>query len=195
MMQQKKEKCFNSHIKRSVMIEGIIIALFGIIAMVWPNMTLGLIAMIFGIFVLVWGVVNFIKSFLSIGLPAWWLELIFSIIAIALGVFLIRDTNIGITFLIVIIGTLLVARGLVDLAIALLNDFTETKELRLLHFILGLLGVLAGIIILSQPIISGKVLAWMLGIIAVVAGIAIIVLSFRVPCKDKTEKIKININK
>src|SRR6187431_486212 len=71
---------------------GVIAILFGILALFWPQITVGLLILFFGIFVLIWGIVGIITSITSISKEKfWWLELIFSLLALGLGVYMLRN--------------------------------------------------------------------------------------------------------
>ena len=71
---------------------GVVSILFGIVALFWPGLTVGLLVILFSVFILVWGVIGIIVSISSTSTDKfWWLELIFSILAIGLAVYLLRN--------------------------------------------------------------------------------------------------------
>lgn len=163
-----------------VVAQGVLAILFGIAALFWPGATLVIIVILFAVFVLVWGIVNFVHSLISMGrVSTWWLELIFSLLTIGLGVYLLRNTLVSIGLFILLVGFTFVARGAVDLLKAFLSHDREVKDTRLLHVIGGLLGIVAGVIVLSQPAASGVAIVWIMGLYAVLQGALVIAVSMK----------------
>lgn len=163
-----------------VVTQGVVAILFGIAALFWPGATLAIIVILFGVFVLVWGIVEFIHSLLSMGrVSTWWLELIFSLLIIGLGVFLLRNTLISIGLFILLVGFTFIIRGGVDLLKAFLSKEQDVKDTRLLHVIGGLLGIIAGIIVLSQPAASGVAIVWIIGLYSVLQGAMVIAIAMK----------------
>lgn len=163
-----------------VVTQGVLAILFGIAALFWPQATVTILVILFGVFVLVWGIVEFIHSLISMGkVSTWWLELIFSLLTIGVGVFLLRNTLLSFGLFILLVGFTFVVRGAVDLLKAFLSKDKEVKDTRLLHVIGGLLGIVAGIIVLSQPVASGVAIVWIVGLYSVLQGALVIAISFK----------------
>jgi len=119
-----------------VVAEGVLAILAGIAMLFWPGATAVLLVVLFGIFVLVWGVVDLIRSLLGIGkVSTWWLELIFSVLTIGLGVFLLRNTEISLAIFILLIGFIFILRGVVDLLTAFFSRDADVKEARALFVV------------------------------------------------------------
>jgi uncharacterized membrane protein HdeD (DUF308 family) len=161
--------------------QGVLAVLFGIASLFWPGATLVLLVILFGIFVLVWGIVDLIRSLVTIGKNnTWWLEMLFSILVIGLGVFLLRNTLVSIGVFITLVGFTFVLRGVIDLLTAFFSKEKDVAEARSLYFVTGLLGLVAGIIVLSQPVASGLAFIWIVGLYAVLQGALTIAISLRV---------------
>ena len=158
-----------------VIAEGVLAILAGIAMLFWPGLTLVLLVVLFGIYVLVWGIIELIRSLLGMGRAKfWWLELIFSVLVIGLGVFMLRNLALSIELVILLIGFTFIVRGLVDLLIAFFSKDEQTKEMRTFFGITGVIGIVAGIIVLSQPVASGLAFVWIVGLYTVLSGSVLI---------------------
>ena len=165
---------------------GVVSILFGILALFWPGLSVSLFILMFGIFVLVWGVIGIIVSISSTGTDKfWWLELIFSILAIGLAVYLLRNPVEAAKIWIFFVGLTFLVRGVVDILEGLF-DSNRTGGNRVLAVILGGLGIVAGIITLTYPVSAGLVVIWIIGLYALLYGALLIAFSFR--AKAELEK-------
>ena len=165
---------------------GVVSILFGIVALFWPGLTVGLLVILFSVFILVWGVIGIIVSISSTSTDKfWWLELIFSILAIGLAVYLLRNPVVAAMIWIFSIGLTFLVRGVVDILEGLF-DGNRTGGERVLAFILGALGIVAGIITLLYPISAGLAVVWIIGLYALLYGSLLIAFSFR--AKAELEK-------
>lgn len=165
---------------------GVVSILFGILALFWPGLTVALFIMLFSIFVLVWGIIGIIVSISSTSTDKfWWLELIFSILAIGLAIYLLRNPVEAAKIWIFSIGLTFLVRGVVDILEGLF-DGNRTGGDRVLAVILGALGIVAGIITLTYPISAGLVVVWIIGLYALLYGSLLIAFSFR--AKAELEK-------
>ena len=158
---------------------GVVSILFGIVALFWPGLTVGLLVILFSVFILVWGVIGIIVSISSTSTDKfWWLELIFSILAIGLAVYLLRNPVVAAMIWIFSIGLTFLVRGVVDILEGLF-DGNRTGGDRVLAFILGALGIVAGIITLLYPVSAGLAVVWIIGLYALRYGAFLIAFSFR----------------
>lgn len=165
---------------------GVVSILFGIVALFWPGLTVALLIILFSIFILIWGVIGIIVSISSTSTDKfWWLELIFSILAIGLAVYLLRNPVVAALIWIFSIGLTFLVRGVVDILEGLF-DGNRTRGERVLAFILGALGIVAGIITLLYPVSAGLAVVWIIGLYALLYGSLLIAFSFR--AKAELEK-------
>lgn len=159
---------------------GVVSILFGILALFWPGLTVALFIVLFGVFVLIWGIVGLIVSLSSISTDKfWWLELVFSILAVGLAVYLLRNPDAAAEIFIVFMGLVFLVRGLVDLLEGIFGDGGKAGG-RWPSAILGLLGLVAGAITLTYPISAGLAVVWIIGLYAVLYGSMVIAFAFRV---------------
>lgn len=157
---------------------GVVSILFGILALFWPGLTIALFIVLFSVFLLVWGIVGLIVSISSISIEKfWWLELIFSLLAIGLAVYLLRNPVVAAQVFIFFIGLTFLVRGVIDILEGLF-DGKLTGGTRLLAFLLGALGIVAGIVTLTYPVAAGLAVVWVIGLYAVLYGSLLIAFSF-----------------
>jgi uncharacterized membrane protein HdeD (DUF308 family) len=158
---------------------GVVSILFGVLALFWPGLTVGLLIVLFGVFVLIWGVVGLIISLASISTDKfWWLELIFSLLAVGLAVYLLRNPVAAATIFVFFIGLTFLVRGVIDILESLF-DPKKAGGNRVLGIVLGAIGIIAGIITLTYPVTAGLAVVWIIGLYAVLYGSLIVAFSFR----------------
>lgn len=151
------------------LLQGVAAIFFGIVAIFWPGLTLVTLVYLFSAFVLAWGIVEVIHGFLSIRRrDTWWLTLLFGLIGLGAGIYLVRHPQVSFTALVVIIGLVLIGRGLLDLIGAVLERRSASQ--RTLTLIIGAAALIAGIVLLFQPEAGGVAFVWILGLYALVFG-------------------------
>lgn len=159
--------------------QGVLAILFGVLALFWPGLTVALLILFFGVFVLIWGIVGLIVSLAQIGSNKfWWLELLFSVLAVGLAVFVLRNPEETAKIFVLFIGLTFLVRGVIDLLEGLF-DGSKTGDNRAFHILAGILGVLAGIITLVNPVSAGVAVVWVIGLYAVLYGSLAIAFAFR----------------
>lgn len=170
-MASKEERQLSKQLWGLLVAEGVVAILAGLALLLWPGATLVILIVLFGVFVLVWGIVELVKSLLSIGkIGTWWIQLIFSLLVIGLGVFLLRNVGITIAVFILLIGFTFIARGLMDILIGFFSKEKEVRENRILFFVMGIIGIVAGVLVFAQPVSSGLVFIWVVGLYAILQG-------------------------
>ncbi len=150
---------------------GFAVALFGIVALFWPGLTMLTFVMLFGLFVLVSGVIALVRGFtdLSRGRSMWWLQLLYGIAAIGIGVYLMRHQGVTYATLVLLLGFTFIIQGVVDLVRGLFGNMAYATG-RALALIAGVLGIVAGVFVFSQPEASGIAFVWIVGLYALILG-------------------------
>ncbi|MGD8373651.1 MAG: DUF308 domain-containing protein [Candidatus Woesebacteria bacterium] len=173
---KKTVKESTSVARTALVLHGIAAIIFGIAAVFWPGLTtvtlvyiLAAFLMIDGVIALVWGLVrlnNFLVALLTI---------LLGLVELGAGLYLVREPALALATLIIILGLVLVVRGV----IAFVHMFTEKDlpSVKAMHGIQGFLGIVVGIFILAQPVASGLAFVWVLGFYALIAGAVMIAMS------------------
>lgn len=161
------------------LVEGIAAVIFGIAALFWPGMTITTLVYIFSAFVLVWGVAEIVSSLMSMKSRSnWWLTMLFGLVALGVGVYLVRHVDVAFNTLILIIGFTLIVRGLIDIVSALIDE--ASASYRTLNAIVGFAAVIVGIVVLNASAAAGVAFVWILGLYALILGPLMIAMSFDV---------------
>ena len=149
-------------------LQGLLMVFFGAAALFWPGLTLLTLVYIFSAFILTWGVIEIIRGLMGINRRnSWWLSLGFGIVGLVIGIYLVRNLDVSLAAFILIVGSLLIGRGIFDLVGAFLDK--DNKRDRILSAISGVVAIVAGIVILLYPA-GGIAFIWVLGIYAIIAG-------------------------
>jgi len=152
------------------LVVGVLSVVAGAILVAKPSHSLATLAVIFGIFLLIDGIVELALSFGreegNRGLAA-----IFGLLAIVIGILLIRHPTHAVSAIGLIIGISLIAAGVLRLLRAGATG-------GLLRAAIGVLEVIFGLVIVSDPHIGYATLAILLGIWLILNGLAWIGLGF-----------------
>lgn len=158
-------------------LEGLIVVLFGLVALFFPGLTLVMLVYTFAIFTIAWGVVEVVHGLSDIGRTGWWMTLLFGLLSIGLGVFLVRNPDVLASMFVILAGAFLLGRGVFDLYMA--GFVYEQTETRVLWVLAGILAIIAAIAIWSYPVATSLAFVWVLGLYAVIGGSITIAHAFR----------------
>lgn len=159
----------------SLVLRGVAGVLFGIAAVFWPALTLVTLVYLFSIYILVSGIVGIVEAIIALTNKGSWLwKLLIGFAELGVGVYLVRHPNVSFATLILLIGLVLIARGVVDVVAAMLEDHSATEKTLLI--ISGALAVVVGIAVLLQPAAGGVAFVWILGLYALLTGPMLIAL-------------------
>ena len=97
-------------------------------------------------------------------------------LAAVLGVYLIRHAGIAFAAIVLVVGLVLIARGIVDIFSAIFEEEAATSKTILV--ITGVLSVIVGVALLMQPVSAGVAFVWILGLYALITGPMLIALAY-----------------
>jgi len=162
----------------SLIIRGIIGVIFGIVAFVWPGLTLAALVLLFGAYALLDGIADIaygISGARSGGHS--WALLLAGIVGIGAAIVTFLWPAITLLVLVLVIGIWAVIRGVLQLVAAVrLRNIIRGEWLLVLS---GILSIALGVLVFLYPMTGAIVLAWWVGAYAFVAGIALIALGIR----------------
>lgn len=160
-----------------VLVTGILSILLGLLFLFWPGATILVIAVFFGVWLIVSGIVQLVQGFnndLTTGQRV--LSIIVGVLSIILGVLCFRGgiAN-GVYILSLFVGFSFLFRGIWQFIGGIQAKGVPGRGLLIFS---GVLGIIAGIIVLAVPFESLTVLALIAGIWLIIMGILEIVYSF-----------------
>jgi uncharacterized membrane protein HdeD (DUF308 family) len=160
-------------------LRGLVAVMFGVLAFIWPGITLLSLVFLFGVYALVNGVLSLVTAFKAPKGTANKGTLIvlgfLSIVAGLLTFFLPGITALG---LVILIAAWAIASGVTEIIAAIKLRKVITNE-----WLLALAGVLSiafGILLVLQPAIGALALIWWIGAWAIVMGVLLMILAFKI---------------
>ena len=110
--------------------------------------------------------------------------MLFNLLIIGLGVYLLRNPQVTAQAIILLTGFTLVAHGIVDAISGLFSKDHDVVNNRWMFIIGGILGIVSGVIIISYPVATGLMFVWALGLYMLLRGGLDIGLAFRLRAED-----------
>ena len=162
-------------------LRGMLAILFGIVALLWPGITLLGLALLFGAWALLDGISFLANAFRQGRTHARWHDWIPSLLAgllgIAAAVVTVLIPAITIVVLTIVAAILLIGVGVAEITIAVRLRRLIRGEVFL--GLAGLVGIIAGIMILIWPLSGALALTFVLGVYALVSGVLLLGLALR----------------
>ncbi|MEK6441372.1 HdeD family acid-resistance protein [Pseudonocardia sp. T1-2H] len=161
---------------RTVLVVRAVLAVaFGLVALLWPDLTVLALAIAFGIYAILEGVASVVDAVRNRGRSRWWWGLLSGLAGIAAGVLALLWPSITVIVLAVVVGIWALVTGAAEIGTAF--RLRRAGGRVWLLALAGVLAVVAGILILLQPAISAIGLTVLLGAFAVVYGVTLAVLA------------------
>lgn len=162
------------------LVRGLLAIGFGIVAWVWPDLTLVTLIWLVGAYILIDGVFSIIGFFRHTRL-AWGrrvLLLLWGVAQVIAGVVIWFAPDLGVVTMMVVFGVWAMLTGM----FLLVGAFTKDTHLMSpwIQAITGILGVLVGIYLVIEPGRGALATIWAIGVIAIVYGIFLLIAAFRI---------------
>lgn len=163
-----------------VLIRGILAVLFGIVALVWPDITVWALVVVFAVYAIVDGVVlafQSIRDRASLDGWGWWLAM--GVVSVVAGVVALAWPGITALVLLYVIAFYALLFGLTGIVGGL--RFRKVPESGWVWTVVaGVLAVLFGLVLLIFPGEGILGLIFLVGIYAILFGVLLIVMAFQV---------------
>jgi uncharacterized membrane protein HdeD (DUF308 family) len=156
--------------------------LFGVLAFIWPGATLLALVLLWGAYALVDGVLALWAAVTGAGAaPRWWLAVV-GVAGVAAGLITFFWPGVASLALLMVIAAWAIVTGVMQIIGAVrLRKEIEGEWLLALS---GILSIVFGLLIVSQPAVGAVALVWMLGAIAIAIGATYVALAFRLKRHD-----------
>jgi len=159
-------------------LRGLAAVLFGILAFIWPGITIFTLVLLFGAYALVNGILALVISFKGPRRIRRFGSLIFGgLISVAAGVIAFIWPGMTAFSLVIVIAAWAIVNGIAEIVAAIRLRKEITGEWLLV--VAGIASILFGIALFLNPFIGALVLVWWIGGFAFAFGILLIVLGFR----------------
>lgn len=160
-----------------LLIRGIIGIIFGIMALVWPGITVFVLVIFYGAYALVDGVFSLFTGLQQPSGSRAWL-IVVGLLGIAAGVVTFLWPGITAMVLLYVIAFWAVFTGIAQIVAGI--QLRKTINGEWLMILSGVLGVIFGVLLVVQPGRGALALVWLIGTFAVLYGIALCFLAFKV---------------
>ena len=168
------------------LLHGIIVLLFGLMALTQPGMTLGVLILTFGIFAIADGIVETVLGIVSYkSNDLWWSVLLSGIASILIGILTLANPHITGLVLLYLIGLRAFVLGFLEVVAAI--ELRHLMEGEWMLIVGGILSIIFGVMLFIYPAEGALSLLWLIGIFAVVGGVWLILFSFHM--RSMTKKI------
>lgn len=159
------------------LVRGIAAIVFGVLAFVWPLLTLVTLVLFYGAFMVVDGIVAIVAAIKGFNPKARWWLLLAGVCGVAAGLLTFFMPGVTALVLLVIIAAAAIIGGVFQIigAIALRKEI-EGEWLLILG---GVISVAFGIALLAQPAAGALALVWLIAAYSIVLGLIFIALAFR----------------
>ena len=145
---------------------GVVTVILGLIVSFHPSGSLNVIAVLVGILMIISGIFHLIRVFDGAEQHRVWLG-IAGLLYVVIGVVLIRHLHLTVAFIGLLVGLTWIVQGLS----ALFGGVAGSREGRGWWIFFGIVSLIAGIVVVADPISSVTVLAVLLGIWFIVMGL------------------------
>ncbi len=159
-------------------LRGLAAVLFGILAFIWPGITIFTLVLLFGAYALVNGILALVISFKGPRRIRRFGSLIFGgLISVAAGVIAFIWPGMTAFSLVIVIAAWAVVNGIAEIVAAIRLRKEISGEWLLI--VAGIASILFGVCLFLNPLIGALVLVWWIGGFTFAFGILLIVLGFR----------------
>lgn len=172
------QNALSSQVRWLAAVRGIVAILFGIMALVWPGISLLVLVYLFGAYAFVNGVLALISAFRVRPLISmWWAVLLEGLAGIAIGLVTFFSPGITGLGLLLLIAVWAVIVGIFEIATAFSSDASAGE--RWMTGIAGVLSAVFGVLLFMRPGAGLLALVWLIGFYAIIWGIMLIAYSWQ----------------
>ena len=157
-----------------VLVEGIVVALFGLLLLVAPGASLFFMVQLLGLYLFIAGIFRIMGIFLDAS--SWGLKLIAGVLCLIAGLAVLRhplwSTTLASTGLVILVGFLAMLQGAAGLVVAFQGGGWGMGAL-------SVVGILFGLFLVINPLIGVGALTLILAIFMLIGGVGAVIQAFR----------------
>jgi uncharacterized membrane protein HdeD (DUF308 family) len=162
----------------ALLIGGIASVVFGVLAFIWPGLTLFVLAVFFAATVFVDGIVTIASAVRNRGSAShWWVWLLLGLLGVVAGAIGLLSPGTAAGALLLLISAYAIATGV----LMIWAGFKLRAEIRheWLLWLMGAVSVVFGVLLIAQPAAGLMGLVWAIAVWAVAEGLLKIMLAFK----------------
>lgn len=166
-----------------VVLRGVLAILFGVMAFVWPGLTLEVLVIFFGAYAIIDGIFAIVAAFTNrTGHQTWWVLLLEGLVGIAAGLIAFFRPGLATVVLISIIAFWAILTGILEIvaAIRLRKEIDGEWKLALT----GVLSLVFGVALLILPGAGALAITWMIGFYSIFFGVILLMLGWSLRTSD-----------
>ncbi|QBD81966.1 HdeD family acid-resistance protein [Ktedonosporobacter rubrisoli] len=160
-----------------LLIRGIIAIIFGILAFIWPGLTLTVLVLLFGAFSLLDGIFTVAAAIEERQMyPRWWVTLLEGLVGIVVGILVFAWPAYSALVLLTLMAIWGIVTGVLEIVAAIwLRKVISGEWLLALG---GILSIIFGLILFIEPKAFILAVIWIIGAYAILFGIVMLVYAF-----------------
>ncbi len=166
-----------SNYRTMFLFRGIAAVLFGIVALVWPKMTLSALVFVFGLFAVISGITAVVAALRNTEFPGWGWLLGEGILGILAGVVALAWPGITALAFLYLLAAWAILTGIFEVIAPLAYPMSGGRAV--LSALAGVLSIVFGVLIAAQPSSGLLAVVWLIGVYAIVFGVMYIVTYFQ----------------
>ncbi|MDP9849906.1 HdeD family acid-resistance protein [Streptosporangium lutulentum] len=156
------------------LIRGLCALLFGLLALIWPGITLYALVVVFGVYAIANGVFELFSSGRG-GARSW--MVVSGVGSILIGAAVLLWPGITALVLLLLIAAWAVVVGILEIVAAIRLRRVAAGEWTFV--VSGALAVLFGVLLFLWPVASAMAVLWLIGVMAILYGISLVAMAFR----------------
>ncbi|AMO22813.1 HdeD family acid-resistance protein [Ramlibacter solisilvae] len=158
-----------------LILRGVIALVFGVLAVIWPGLTLLWLVALFAAYAIFGGAVSAAAAFqVRRTEQRWWIPLLLGIVSVVAGVYAFMYPGLTALVLIIVMGVNAVFTGALDIAQAM-----RLERGRGLLILTGVLSLVFGVLVIWAPGAGALALVWLVGFYAIATGALMLALGLR----------------
>lgn len=163
---------------RGLAVRGAVSLLFGILAALWPGLTLMWLIVLFAAYAIIGGFASISTALQNRKSSSdWWLPLLLGLIGLAAGAIAILNPGLTTMVLVLLIGATALGSGIIDIVMAIrLRKVIQGEGFLILN---GIISVLFGVFVFFFPGAGALAMVWLISIYAVITGVLLLALAWR----------------
>ena len=162
----------------ALLLRGIAAVLFGVLAFVWPGITLTVLVLLWGAYAFVDGAFAIAAGIRShVENRRWWVLLLEGILGVAAGIVAFAVPGITALVLLMLIAAWAIVTGVFEIVAAIqMRKYIKGEWLLILA---GIASILFGVLLFINPGAGALAVIWLIAAYAIVFGVILIALSLR----------------